>query len=351
MNNKHRIVITGGTGYIGSHTAVELIQKGYEVLIIDNLSNSYAEVIDSIETITGTRPAFYNIDLNDNELVQNFFNTNQVDAVIHFAAFKSVGESVSHPSLYYRNNINSLLNVIDACNEKGISKFVYSSSCSVYGEPDTLPINETAVIKPAESPYANTKKIGEDILHDISKISNIKSIALRYFNPVGAHKSALIGEYPVGTPLNLFPVITQSVIGKRGPITVFGNDYQTIDGSCVRDYIHVVDIAQAHVIAIERLLNHQTKEQFEIFNLGTGNGLTVLEVIHAFEKYTGIKVNYTIGPRRAGDVEKVYADTTKANEVLKWKSAFTLQDMITSAWEWEKKLMERSVGLNQASIK
>jgi UDP-glucose 4-epimerase len=280
MQNKHRILITGGTGYIGSHTAVELIEKDYEVLIIDNLSNSYEEVINSIEKITGKRPAFFNIDLTDKSAVDSFFKENTVDAVIHFAAYKSVGESVSHPSMYYRNNINSLLNVADACKENGITKFVYSSSCSVYGEPDTLPINENAIIKPAESPYANTKKIGEDILRDISKSTTLNTIALRYFNPVGAHESALIGEYPVGTPLNLFPVITQSAIGKRGPITVFGNDYNTNDGSCVRDYIHVVDIARAHVIAIVRLLNNTTSD-----NYGTSSGpahYAGAEVVYSF---------------------------------------------------------------------
>ncbi|MFM2155994.1 MAG: UDP-glucose 4-epimerase GalE [Bacteroidota bacterium] len=348
MNNKQRILITGGTGYIGSHTAVELIQKDYEVLIIDNLSNSYEEVINSIEKITGKKPAFFNIDLNNKEAVDRFFNENTIDAVIHFAAFKSVGESVSHPSMYYRNNINSLLNVADACNEKGITKLVYSSSCSVYGEPDTLPIDENAVIKPAESPYANTKKIGEDILRDISKSTLLNTIALRYFNPVGAHESALIGEYPVGTPLNLFPVITQSAIGKRGRITVFGSDYNTSDGSCVRDYIHVVDIARAHVIAIERLLNKTTDSNFEIFNLGTGNGLTVLEVIYAFEKHSGLKLDYTIGERRAGDVEKVFADTKKANTVLGWKATHDLESMITSSWEWEKKL--NTLGKNFSKI-
>ena len=349
MNNKQRILITGGTGYIGSHTAVELIQKDYEVLIIDNLSNSYEEVINSIEKITGKKPAFFNIDLNNKEAVDVFFKENSIDAVIHFAAYKSVGESVSHPSMYYRNNINSLLNVADACNDKGITKFVYSSSCSVYGEPDTLPIDENALIKPAESPYANTKKIGEDILRDISKSTELSAIALRYFNPVGAHESALIGEYPVGTPLNLFPVITQSAIGKRGPITVFGSDYNTSDGSCVRDYIHVVDIARAHVIAIERLLNKTTDSNFEIFNLGTGNGLTVLEVIHAFEKYSGLKLDYTIGERRAGDVEKVFADTKKANAVLGWKATHDLESMIISSWEWEKKL--KSIGTNFSKAK
>jgi len=348
MNNKQRILITGGTGYIGSHTAVELIEKNYEVLIIDNLSNSYEEVINSIEKITGLKPAFFNIDLNNKESVDLFFKKNSIDAVIHFAAYKSVSESVLHPSAYYRNNINSLLNVVDACNENGISKFVYSSSCSVYGEPDSLPIDEGAVIKPAESPYANTKKIGEDILRDFSKSYSIKAIALRYFNPVGAHKSALIGEYPVGNPLNLFPVITQSAIGKRGPITVYGSDYNTIDGSCVRDYIHVVDIARAHVIAIERLLSNNTESNFEIFNLGTGKGLTVLEVINAFEKYSGVKLDYKIGERRAGDVEKVFADTKKANAVLGWKASHDLEAMITSSWEWEKKL--NSLGTNFSKV-
>lgn len=348
MNNKQRILITGGTGYIGSHTAVELIEKNYEVLIIDNLSNSFEEVVNSIEQITGVKPAFYNIDLNNKEAVDSFFKENTVDAVIHFAAYKSVGESVSHPSIYYRNNINSLLNVADACNQNGITKLVYSSSCSVYGEPDTLPIDENAVIKPAESPYANTKKIGEDILRDLSKSTSLITIALRYFNPVGAHKSALIGEYPVGTPLNLFPVITQSAIGKRGAVTVFGSDYNTSDGSCVRDYIHVVDIACAHVIAIDRLLSNNTESNFEIFNLGTGKGLTVLEVINAFEKYSGVKLNYAIGERRAGDVEKVFADTKKANTVLGWKATHDLEAMITSSWEWEKKL--QSLGTNFSKV-
>jgi len=348
MSNKQRILITGGTGYIGSHTAVELIHKDFDVLIIDNLSNSYQEVINSIEKITGKKPVFFKIDLNNKEAVDLFFKQNKIDAVIHFAAFKSVGESVANPSMYYRNNINSLLNVADACKENGITKFVYSSSCSVYGEPDTLPIDENAIIKPAESPYANTKKIGEDILRDITKSTALNTIALRYFNPVGAHKSALIGEYPVGTPLNLFPVITQSAIGKRGPITVFGNDYNTSDGSCVRDYIHVVDIARAHVLAIERLLNIKTSDKFEIFNLGTGKGLSVLEVISAFEKYSGVKLNYTIGERRAGDVEKVFADTKKANEVLGWKATHDLEAMITSTWEWEKKL--KLIGTNFSKI-
>jgi UDP-glucose 4-epimerase len=348
MQNKHRILITGGTGYIGSHTAVELIEKDYEVLIIDNLSNSYEEVINSIEKITRKKPTFFNFDLTDKLAVDLFFKENAIDAVIHFAAYKAVGESVAHPSLYYRNNINSLLNVADACKENGITEFVYSSSCSVYGEPDTLPIDENAIIKPAESPYANTKKIGEDILRDISKITTLNTIALRYFNPVGAHESALIGEYPVGTPLNLFPVITQSAIGKRGPITVFGSNYNTKDGSCVRDYIHVVDVARAHVIAIERLLNKKTDSNFEIFNLGTGNGLTVLEVIQAFEKYSGLKLAYTIGDRRAGDVEKVYADIKKANTVLGWKATHDVASMITSSWEWEKKL--KSTGTNFSKV-
>jgi UDP-glucose 4-epimerase len=349
MSTKQRILITGGTGYIGSHTAVELIEKGYEVLIIDNLSNSYVEVIDAIEKITSTRPAFFNIDLNDNHLVDLFFEEHKFDAVIHFAAYKAVGESVAHPILYYRNNLNSLLNVADACVKHNVLNFVYSSSCSVYGEPDALPINESATIKPAESPYANTKKIGEDIMRDITAISNLKTIALRYFNPVGAHESAMIGEYPVGAPLNLFPVITQSAIGKRGPVTVFGNNYNTSDGSCVRDYIHVVDIARAHVIAIERLLNKNNQENYELFNLGTGTGLTVLEVINAFEKYTGVKLNYSIGERRAGDVEKVYADTTKANSILGWKSNHDLKSMIASAWAWEKKLNATNVDISNTS--
>jgi UDP-glucose 4-epimerase len=339
---KKKILVTGGTGYIGSHTAVELIAKGYDVFIIDNLSNSHAEVIDSIEKISGVRPYFANIDLNNKSAVNEFLRVHQVDAIIHFAAMKAVGESVEKPLEYYRNNLVSLINLLELCRDHKIQHFVFSSSCSVYGQPDILPIDEFALVKPAQSPYANTKKIGEDILRDTIKVINLNVISLRYFNPVGAHSTALIGEYPIGAPLNLFPVVTQTAIGKRGKMMVYGTDYDTADGSCVRDYIHVVDIAVAHVVAIERMLNGKSKSSYELFNLGTGKGLSVLEILNAFEKITGVKVNYEITDRRAGDVEKVYADTSYANNELGWKTTRTLEDMITSAWAWEQVLQKKT---------
>jgi len=343
MTKKPGILVTGGTGYIGSHTAVELIQQGYDVFIIDNLSNSHAEVVDSIEEITGVRPGFGNIDLNNKNAVQEFLRIHQVEAIIHFAAFKAVGESVEKPLDYYRNNLVSLINLIELCRDHQIKNFVFSSSCSVYGEPDYLPIDEFAAVKPAQSPYANTKKIGEDILRDSSNVLDLNVISLRYFNPVGAHPSAKIGEYPVGPPLNLFPIVTQTAIGKRAQMKVFGTDYNTKDGSCLRDYIHVVDVARAHVVAIERMINNNTKNKYELFNLGTGNGLSVLEIIHAFESITGVQVNHECVPRRAGDVEKVYADTTYANNELGWKTTHDLKDMITSAWAWEQELQKKSM--------
>ena len=338
---KQKILVTGGTGYIGSHTAVELIGKGYDVFIIDNLSNSHVEVIDSIEKITGVRPIYANIDLNNKSAVNEFLRVHAIDAIIHFAAHKAVGESVEKPLEYYRNNLVSLLNLLELCRDHKIKNFVFSSSCSVYGQPDYLPIDEFALVKPAQSPYANTKKIGEDILRDTSKVIDINIISLRYFNPVGAHPSAMIGEYAIGAPLNLFPVVTQTAIGKREKMIVYGTDYNTPDGSCIRDYIHVVDIAVAHVIAIERMLNGKSKNKYELFNLGTGTGLSVLEIIHAFEKITGVKVNYELQDRRAGDVEKVYADTSYANKELGWKTIRTLEDMITSAWAWEQVLAKK----------
>lgn len=343
MTKKSTILVTGGTGYIGSHTVVELIEKGYDVVIIDNLSNSHAEVVDAIQEITGTRPGFANIDLGNKNAVQEFLRIHKVDAIIHFAAFKAVGESVEKPLEYYRNNLVSLINLMELCRDNHIRHFVFSSSCSVYGQPDYLPIDEFAAVKPAQSPYANTKKIGEDILRDSSSVLDVNIISLRYFNPVGAHASSKIGEYPVGAPLNLFPIVTQTAIGKRASMKVFGTDYSTPDGSCVRDYIHVVDVARAHVVAIDRMLSGKSKSKYELFNLGTGNGLSVLEILNAFEKITGVKVNYECVERRSGDVEKVYADTSYANKELKWNTTHNLDDMISSAWAWEQVLQKKSL--------
>ncbi len=340
--SKKKILVTGGTGYIGSHTAVELLDKGFDVCIIDNLSNSHAEVLGSIEQITGKKPFFAQIDLNNKAAVNEFLRVQQPDAIIHFAAYKAVGESVEKPLAYYRNNLVSLINLMELCDEHKIKHFVFSSSCSVYGQPDKLPIDEFAEVKPAQSPYANTKKIGEDILRDSTKVLDLNVISLRYFNPVGAHPSALIGEYPIGAPLNLFPVITQTAIGKRGQMMVFGTDYATKDGSCVRDYIHVVDVAAAHVVAIDRMLSGKSKAKYELFNLGTGNGMSVLEILNTFESLTGVKVNYKLNDRRAGDVEQVYADTSYANRELGWKTERSLEDMIVSAWAWEQKLQEKT---------
>lgn len=331
-----KILITGGTGYIGSHTVVELIQKGYDVSIIDNLSNSRHEVVESIEKITGTLPEFSQIDLCHFEDTEEFFRKNKIDAVIHFAALKAVGDSVKDPIGYYRNNLTSLLNLINCCNKYKVDKFLFSSSCSVYSDPDVLPISENAPLKKAKSPYANTKKIGEEIIADtIISGKQLKAISLRYFNPVGAHESALIGEYPIGPPNNLMPVITQVAIGKRDKMFVHGTDYPTPDGSCIRDYIHVVDIAKAHVTAVERMLKNKMKNEYEIFNLGTGSGVSVLEIINSFEKTTGVKVKYELGPRRDGDVIQVYADTSYANKELGWKAEKSLADMVRTAWNWE----------------
>jgi len=333
------ILVTGGTGYIGSHTVVELLNRNYSVHIIDNLSNSRAEVVDAINKITGKQVTFHRIDLCEKSDVRKFFADNKIDAVIHFAAYKAVGESVQSPLLYYRNNLVSLINLLDVINENALSNFIFSSSCSVYGEQEHMPIDESAQLAKAESPYGNTKQIGEEILQDTISVGKLSGIALRYFNPAGAHESALIGEYPLHAPNNLVPVITQVAIGKRDSLTVFGNDYDTPDGTCIRDYIHVVDIAKAHIAAVERLLNKKNKSSFEIFNLGTGTGKTVLEVIHAFEKANGLKLNYKIGPRRPGDVVKVWADTKLANHELGWKAELTLEDIMRSAWKWENKLV------------
>lgn len=332
------VLVTGGTGFIGSHTAVELIKKGHTVFIIDNLSNSRIEVIESIKTITGTKPQFSQFDICNSDACERFFCENKIDAMIHFAALKAVGESVAKPLYYYQNNLQSLFNLLAMCNKYHVQNFVFSSSCTVYGEPDVLPISESAPVKQPESPYGNTKKISEDILRDCSKAYDINVIALRYFNPVGAHDSALIGEYPLGKPNNLMPIITQSAIGKLDGFSVFGTDYDTPDGSCIRDYIHVVDLAHAHVIAIERMANNQNKSKYEVFNIGTGLGISVLQMVNAFEKITGIKLKYKLDNRRPGDVVKVFADTNLANTELGWKSTLGLDEMISSSWAWEQKL-------------
>jgi len=336
--SKKKILVTGGTGYIGSHTAVELIQKGYEVLIIDDLSNSEASVIDGIESITGVRPAFENFDIKDETALKACFQKhNNVEAIIHFAAYKAVGESVERPGMYYRNNLVTLMNLLDAMQEFQTPNLVFSSSCTVYGQPDKLPVDETAPIKKANSPYGNTKQISEDIIIDtLAAASNMQAISLRYFNPIGAHPTAKIGELPRGVPNNLVPFITQTAIGLRKELKVFGDDYNTPDGSAIRDYIHVVDLAKAHVVAIERLLNNKNRSAFEVFNLGTGKGSSVLEIINTFEEATGQKLPYTIVDRRAGDVEQVWADTRLANEELGWKAESTLAETLASAWKWEQ---------------
>jgi UDP-glucose 4-epimerase len=332
------ILVTGGTGYIGSHTVVELQQRGYKVLIADNLSNSHIEVLARIEKVTGIHPHFVKIDLTDKDATRQLFTDYPVEAVIHFAALKAVGESVEQPLEYYRNNLDSLLNLLELCLEYKIKNFVFSSSCSVYGNATSLPIDEGSPVQPAQSPYANTKKIGEDILRDTARVHPINITALRYFNPVGAHSSTQIGEFPIGTPLNLFPVVMQTAAGKRGKMMVFGNDYDTPDGSCIRDYIHVMDVAAAHVAAIDRMLNGKQEDRYELYNIGTGKGLSVLEILNAFERITGLKVNYEITGRREGDVIQIFADTSLANRKLGWKASRTLDDMILSAWKWQQQL-------------
>ncbi len=338
MNRK--VLVTGGTGYIGSHAVVELQAVGFEVLIIDDLSNSTAEVVDQIEKISGIRPGFEVFNLLEYERLQTFFVTNPgIEAIIHFAAFKAVGESVEKPLAYYRNNLVSLMNILDCMSEHKVPNLVFSSSCTVYGQPDQLPVTETTPKKDAESPYGNTKAISEELLRDVVNVNpEINAIALRYFNPIGAHPSALIGELPRGIPNNLVPFITQTAAGIREQLSIYGDDYNTSDGSCVRDYINVVDLAKAHVIAINRLISHTNNDRYEFFNIGTGNGASVLEVVHTFEKATGVNVNYKIVARRAGDIEKIYADTTMANNVLGWKAQASLSDTLLSAWNWEKKI-------------
>ena len=334
-----KILVTGGTGYIGSHTVVELQKKGFEVIIADNLSNSSIDVVDNITRITGIRPAFEKVDLSEKEPAHNLFNRYpELNAVIHFAAFKAVGESVMLPLKYYNNNLGSLINLLGEMETHGIKDIVFSSSCTVYGQPDVLPVTEMAPIKNAASPYGNTKQIAEEIITDVSNVNALKAILLRYFNPIGAHESAFIGELPLGVPNNLMPFITQTAMGKRDYLNVFGTDYNTPDGTAIRDYIHVVDLAQAHVIAIERMLNGKNKKKVEIFNLGTGIGYSVLDVIKSFERSTNNKLEYRFKERRPGDVQEVWADTKYANTELGWKAKKNLDEMTLSAWNWEKRL-------------
>ncbi|WP_421941103.1 UDP-glucose 4-epimerase GalE [Pedobacter sp.] len=331
-----KILVTGGTGYIGSHTVVELHNAGYEVVIVDNLSNSHIKILTQLHAITGKWFDFQEIDLQEEKAVQDFANANpDVTGIIHFAASKAVGESVENPLKYYKNNFYGLINLLTAFNRK--LNFVFSSSCTVYGQPDSLPVTEAAPVKKAESPYGNTKQIAEEILAETAAVTPaLNVIALRYFNPVGAHETALIGELPNGVPANLVPFITQSAIGKRGPITVYGDDYETPDGSAIRDYIHVVDLAKAHVAAIKRLEENKSGLNYDVFNIGTGTGSSVLEIIAAFEKSTGEQLDYKIGPRRAGDIVQIYGDVTKSNQELGWKAALDINEMMRSAWEWEK---------------
>jgi len=342
---KEKILVTGGTGYIGSHTVVELQNSGYEVVIIDNLSNSKADVVDNIEKVSGVRPIFEKLDCLDMEGLDRLFRKHtDIKAIIHFAASKAVGESVEKPLLYYHNNLVSLINLLELMPEYGVKGMVFSSSCTVYGQPDELPVTENAPVKKAESPYGNTKQINEEIIRDtVASGAPIRAILLRYFNPIGAHPSTLLGELPNGVPQNLIPYLTQTAIGIREKLSVFGDDYDTPDGSCIRDFINVVDLAKAHVIAIERILWDKQKEPVEVFNIGTGKGLSVLELIHAFESATGVKLNYQIVGRRAGDIEKVWADPEYANKELGWKAGSTLEDTLKSAWNWQLRLRERGI--------
>ncbi len=342
---KEKILVTGGTGYIGSHTVVELQNAGYEVIIIDNLSNSSADVVDNIEQVSGIRPAFEKLDCLDQEgLAAVFAKYGDIKAVIHFAASKAVGESVEKPLLYYRNNLVSLINILELMPRYNVKGIVFSSSCTVYGQPDQLPVTEEAPIKKAESPYGNTKQINEEIIRDtVASGSPISAILLRYFNPIGAHPTALLGELPNGVPQNLVPYITQTAIGIREKLSVFGDDYDTPDGSCIRDFINVVDLAKAHVVAIKRVLEDKQKEKVEVFNIGTGRGLSVLELIHAFEQSTGVKLNYQIVGRRSGDIEKVWANPELANKELGWKAETSIEDTLRSAWNWQLKLRERGI--------
>lgn len=343
---KQTILVTGGTGFIGSHTTVELQQAGYNVVIVDNLSNSKIEVLDGIEKITGVRPAFEQVDLREKDAVEAVFaKYPEIEGVIHFAASKAVGESVEKPLLYYRNNIVSLINILELMPKYNVKGIIFSSSCTVYGQPseENLPVTEEAPIQKALSPYGNTKQINEEIINDyIHSGAPIKSIILRYFNPIGAHPSAYIGELPNGVPMNLIPFVTQTAIGIRKELKIFGNDYNTPDGTCIRDYIYVVDLAKAHVAAMARVLDKET-DPVEVFNIGTGKGVSTLEVVEGFEKATGVKLNWSFAPRREGDIEKVWGNVDKANNVLGWKAETPLEDVLASAWKWQKKLREDGI--------
>lgn len=334
-----KVLVTGGLGFIGSHTVVELQQQGFEVIIIDNLSNSSIDVLEGIEAITGKKPGFEKIDLREKQAVRDFFSKHDdITNIIHFAASKAVGESVEKPLLYYENNIIPLVYILKELQNKNEAHFIFSSSCTVYGQAETMPITEESPIQEALSPYGNTKQIGEEILKDVAKASNINAVLLRYFNPIGAHPSAHIGELPIGVPQNLVPFVTQTAIGLRKELSVFGNDYSTPDGTCIRDYIHVVDLAKAHVVALQRLLKKQNQNNLEIFNLGTGKGSSVLEIITTFEKVSGQKLNYKITNRRPGDITEAYSDTQKANKILGWKTELSLEDALSDAWKWELNL-------------
>lgn len=332
-----KILVTGGLGFIGSHTVVELQNEGFEVVIIDDLSNTSLSVLDSITEITGKKPDFHQIDLRVKNDVKNFFDNNNIDGIIHFAAFKAVGESMSKPLDYYENNLGTLVYLLQEMRDRKLDNFIFSSSCTVYGQADELPITENAPVKTAESVYGNTKQIGEEILRDTSKAHDLNIIALRYFNPIGAHPTVKIGELPLGVPQNLIPFITQTAAGIRKELSVFGDDYPTKDGTAVRDYIHVVDLAKAHIAALQRLIHKKNKEAFEYFNIGTGKGSSVLEVIKAFEKVNNLKLNYKIVDRRPGDVTAAFADTTIANKELNWKTEKSLEEALASAWQWQLK--------------
>ena len=334
-----KILVTGGTGYIGSHTSVVLLENGFDVLIVDNLSNSNPEVVDKITQIAGKAPEFTRLDLCDEKGLMDYFSRNSdIEGVIHFAAYKAVGESAEFPLKYYHNNLLGMVNLLKAMDSVGCNKLVFSSSCTVYGQPDVLPVSEDAPLKKAFSPYGNTKKICEDIMSDQVVSTGLKGIALRYFNPIGAHESALIGELPLGVPNNLIPYLTQTAIGKRESLKVFGKDYDTPDGTGIRDYIHVMDLAKAHLVAINRLIEKKNKDNYEIFNLGTGTGYSVLDIILTFERVNGVNVNHEFVDRRPGDIEKVWANPEKANRELGWKAESGLEEMLKSAWKWEKTL-------------
>ena len=336
-----RILVTGGLGFIGSHTVVELQNEGFEVVIIDDLSNTTINVLDSITEITGIKPSFHQIDLRVKSDVKTFFETNKIDGIIHFAAFKAVGESMHKPLDYYENNLGTLVYLLQEMRDRKLDNFIFSSSCTVYGQADELPITEKAPVKTAESVYGNTKQIGEEIIKDASKAHGINAIALRYFNPIGAHESIKIGELPLGVPQNLIPFVTQTAAGMRKELSVFGDDYDTLDGTAVRDYIHVVDLAKAHIAALKRLINKKNKEKFEFFNVGSGTGSSVLEVIKAFEKASGKPLNYKIVGRREGDITAAYADTTIANKELNWKTEKTLDEALASAWKWQQQQQQQ----------